>query len=314
MRWLITGGGMLAADVLGRAALTGEPVLALRRSELDLCDGRAVRDAVFGYRPEVVINCAAWTAVDAAETHEDEALEINGHAVRMLAQVCRRVGARLLHLSTDYVFDGASGRPYHEGSPTGPVNAYGRTKLAGERAALEHGHYVVRTAWLYGAGGPNFVRTMIELAGTRPAVDVVDDQRGQPTWSADLAAFLVRLARSDLPPGVYHGTSAGETTWHGLATEVFRLLGADPGRVRPVPGTAFPRPARRPASGVLACTRCEPIRHWREALHAAWPVLSSGPTVSGPTVSGSALSGPALSGSTVSGSVVGKAGRQCSVA
>ncbi|MGN9785129.1 dTDP-4-dehydrorhamnose reductase [Nonomuraea sp. ZG12] len=304
MRWLITGGGMLAADVLVKAALTGEPVLALGRPELDLCDVRAVRDAVADHRPQVVINCAAWTAVDAAETREDEALEINGHAVGTLARVCRRAGARLLHLSTDYVFDGESGRPYHEDSPTGPVNAYGRTKLAGERVALEHGHYVVRTAWLYGAGGPNFVRTMIELAGTRPTVDVVDDQRGQPTWSADLAGFLVRLARSDLPPGIYHGTSAGETTWHGLATEVFRLLGADPGRVRPVPGTAFPRPARRPASGVLACTRCAPIRHWREALHAAWP------TVSGPVTGGSAVSGP-VTGGPVTG---GKAGRQCSVA
>src|SRR5688500_11223457 len=114
MRWLITGGGMLAADVLVKVALTGEPVLALGRAELDLCDGRAVREAVFGHRPEVVINCAAWTAVDAAEIHEDEALEINGHAVRTLAQACRRVGARLLHLSTDYVFDGASDLPYHE--------------------------------------------------------------------------------------------------------------------------------------------------------------------------------------------------------
>ncbi|WP_336209675.1 dTDP-4-dehydrorhamnose reductase [Nonomuraea sp. LPB2021202275-12-8] len=273
MRWLITGGGMLAADVLDRTTATGEPVLALRRAELDLRDSRAVHDLVSAYRPEVVINCAAWTAVDDAETHEDEALAINGHAVRTLAQACESAGARLLHLSTDYVFDGTSRRPYTEDSPTGPVNAYGRTKLAGEQAALEHGHYVVRTAWLYGAGGPNFVRTMIKLAGTRPTVDVVDDQHGQPTWSADLADFLVRLARSELPPGIYHGTSAGETSWHGLAGEVFALLGADPARVRPVPGTAFPRPAPRPASSVLACTRCEPIRHWREALHAAWPVL-----------------------------------------
>ncbi|KAB8190548.1 dTDP-4-dehydrorhamnose reductase [Nonomuraea phyllanthi] len=277
MRWLITGaGGMLAADVLDRAALTGEPVLALGRGELDLRDGRAVRDFVSAYRPRVVINCAAWTAVDDAETHEAEALAINGHAVRGLAEACGLAGARLLHVSTDYVFDGAAASPYPEDAPPGPVNAYGRTKLAGERAALEHGHYVVRSAWMYGARGPNFVQTMIRLAEERPTVDVVDDQRGQPTWSADLADYLVRLAQSELPPGVYHGTSAGETTWCGFAKEIFTLLGADPARVRPVPASAFPRPARRPANSVLAHTRGEPIRHWRQALHAAWPVLTRG--------------------------------------
>ncbi|SDI67067.1 dTDP-4-dehydrorhamnose reductase [Nonomuraea jiangxiensis] len=275
MRWLITGGGgMLAADTLDRTAVTGEPVLALGHRELDLCDKRAVRDFVSAYRPRVVINCAAWTAVDDAETREPEALAINGHAVHWLAEACGRVGARLVHVSTDYVFGGDDPQPYREDSPTGPVNAYGRTKLAGERAALEHGHYVVRTAWLYGAHGTNFVRTMIRLEGERPTVDVVDDQRGQPTWTADVADFLVRLAQSDLPPGVYHGTSAGETTWCGLAKEIFTLLGTDAGRVRPVSLAAFPRPARRPVNCVLAHTRWAPIRHWREALHAAWPVLT----------------------------------------
>ncbi|SEL55653.1 dTDP-4-dehydrorhamnose reductase [Nonomuraea pusilla] len=275
MRWLITGaGGMLAEDVLDSVALTGEPVLALGRPELDLLDRRAVRDFVSAYRPGVVVNCAGWTAVDAAETHEEEATAVNGAAVAWLAEVCARVGSRLLHVSTDYVFDGGSGRPYPEDAPTGPVNAYGRSKLAGEAGALEHGQYVVRTAWLYGARGPNFARTMIGLAGERRPVDVVDDQRGQPTWTADLAAFLVGLARSGLPPGVYHGTSSGETTWWGLAREIFALAGADPGLVRPVPTSAVTRPARRPAYGVLACTRCAPIRDWREALHAAWPALT----------------------------------------
>ncbi|NUT10366.1 MAG: dTDP-4-dehydrorhamnose reductase, partial [Nonomuraea sp.] len=259
MRWLVTGGGgMLAADVLDRAALTGEPVLALGRSELDLCDRRAVRDFVSAYRPRVVINCAAWTAVDDAETHEDEALAINGHAVAWLAETCALTGARLLHVSTDYVFDGTARVPYPEDAPAAPVNAYGRTKLAGELAALEHGQHVVRSAWLYGAAGPNFVRTMIRLAAERETVDVVDDQRGQPTWTADLADYLVRLAQSDLPPGVYHGTSSGETTWYGLTREIFTLLGLDPARVRPVSSDSFPRPARRPANSVLAHTLGEP--------------------------------------------------------
>ncbi|GAA4953158.1 dTDP-4-dehydrorhamnose reductase [Nonomuraea thailandensis] len=275
MRWLITGaGGMLAADVLCRTALTGEPVLALGRADLDVRDRRAVHDFVSAYRPRAVLNCAAWTAVDDAETHEAEALAVNGDAARWLAEACDRIGARLVHVSTDYVFDGAAGPPYTEDAPTGPVNAYGRTKLAGERAVLELGHYVVRTAWLYGAHGANFATTMIRLAGERPILDVVDDQHGQPTWTADLADYLVRLAQSDLPPGVYHGTSAGETTWCGFAREIFTLLGQDPERVRPVPTSAFPRPARRPANSVLAHTRGEPIRHWRAALHAAWPVLS----------------------------------------
>lgn len=275
MRWLITGGdGMLAADVLDRTALTGDPVLALGRGELDLCDERAVRDFVRAYRPRVVLNCAAWTAVDEAEAHEEAAMQINGRAVGYLAEACTRSGARLLHVSTDYVFPGTGREPYAEDAPTGPVNAYGRTKLAGELAALEQGHYVVRTAWLYGVGGPNFVRTMIKLAAERDTLDVVDDQHGQPTWTADLADFLVRLAQSDLPPDVYHGTSSGETTWCGLAREIFALLGLDQNRVRAVPSSAYPRPAPRPANSVLAHTRCEPIRHWRDALHAAWPVLT----------------------------------------
>ncbi len=276
MRWLITGaGGMLASDVLDRTALTGDPVLALGRDELDVRDRRAVRDFVCAYRPRVVLNCAGWTAVDDAEANEADALAVNGTAVRWLAEACDLVGARLVQVSTDYVFDGAAALPYREDARTGPVNAYGRSKLAGEEAALEHGHYVVRTEWLYGACGVSFVRTMIRLAGERPSVDVVDDQRGQPTWSADLADYLVRLAQSDLPPGVYHGTSSGETTWCGFAKEIFALLGEDPGRVRPVPSSALSRAAVRPANSVLAHTRWQPIRHWREALHAAWPVLAT---------------------------------------
>jgi dTDP-4-dehydrorhamnose reductase len=273
--WLITGaGGLLATGLLDRLASTGEPVHALGRAALDVRDRRAVRDALADHRPEIVVNCAGWTAVDDAEEHEAEALAVNGTAVRWLAEACDLVGARLLQISTDYVFDGAGAGPYPEDARPAPVNAYGRTKLAGERAALRHGHYVVRTAWLYGAGGRDFVHAMIRAARERPYLDVVDDQRGQPTWNADLADYLVRLARSGLPPGVYHGTSAGATTWYGFAREIFTLLGEDPDRVRPVPSSALSRPARRPASSVLAHTRWEPIRHWRAALRAAWPAIT----------------------------------------
>ncbi|GLW99539.1 dTDP-4-dehydrorhamnose reductase [Microtetraspora sp. NBRC 16547] len=278
MRWLITGGGgMLAADLVRRL---GGDALALGRADLDIRDDVAVWRCFLAYRPDVVVNCAAWTAVDAAESREDEALAVNGHAVQPLAAYAAKLGARFVQLSTDYVFSGVSSHPFEEDAPTAPINAYGRTKLAGEWAALEHGGYVVRTAWLYGAAGPNFVRTMIRLAGEHRTVDVVDDQRGQPTWTADLAEQLVRLARSRAEPGVYHGTSSGETTWYGLAREVFTLLGADPDRVRPTSSATLRRPAARPAYSVLGHARWEkeglsPIRDWREALHAAWPRISA---------------------------------------
>ncbi|MBO4270436.1 dTDP-4-dehydrorhamnose reductase [Microbispora triticiradicis] len=276
MRWLVTGGGgMLAADLVRLA--DGE-VVAPKRADLDIRDPAAVREWVLGHRPDVVVNCAAWTGVDDAEHHEEEALAVNGHAVRELAARAAEAGARFVQISTDYVFPGDAQEPIPEGAATAPLNAYGRTKLAGERAALEHGGHVVRTAWLYGAAGPNFVRTMIRLAGERETVDVVDDQHGQPTWTADLAGQVIRLVRAAAPPGVYHGTNAGRTTWCGLAREVFRLLGADPGRVRPVSSAAFPRPARRPRFSVLshagwADAGLPAMRDWHEALHAAWPAL-----------------------------------------
>ncbi|WP_329291236.1 dTDP-4-dehydrorhamnose reductase [Streptomyces pseudovenezuelae] len=282
--WLVTGaGGMLGQDVLARLSQSGERYVALDRKALDLTDAEAVSAALEEHRPAVVVNCAAWTAVDDAETREDEALAINGDGPRNLAAACARTGAVLLHVSTDYVFAGDATTPYAEDAPTAPRSAYGRTKLAGEKAVLatERG-YVVRTAWLYGAGGPNFVRTMIKLEGVKDTLDVVDDQRGQPTWSADLAGLLVELGHGALagtaPAGVYHGTSSGETTWHGFTQEIFRLLGADPDRVRPTTSDAFVRPAPRPAYSVLGHGRfaeagIEPLRDWRTALTEAFPEI-----------------------------------------
>ncbi|WP_283139129.1 dTDP-4-dehydrorhamnose reductase [Rhizohabitans arisaemae] len=284
MKWLLTGArGMLGTDLLARAASEGE-VVGLGRAELDLLDPDAVRRAVRAHRPDVVVNCAAWTAVDLAEEREGDALAVNGTAVLPLAAACGEVGAKLVQISTDYVFDGAGSSPYPEDAPTTvPVNAYGRTKLAGERAVLEtlpDLGYVVRTAWLYGARGHNFVKTMIRLAGERDTVDVVDDQLGQPTWSADLADALVRLTLADAPAGIYHGTSSGETTWYGLAREIFTLLGLDPARVRPVSAAVYARPAPRPAYSVLghdawAKAGLAPIRDWRAALEGAWPAMAA---------------------------------------
>ncbi|MFF6810984.1 dTDP-4-dehydrorhamnose reductase [Streptomyces sp. NPDC012403] len=284
--WLVTGaGGMLARDVLARLATAGIPTVAVTRAELDITDPEAVRDVLAEHRPAAVVNCAAWTAVDDAETREDDALRINGDGPRHLAEACRELDAVLLHVSTDYVFPGDADEPYAEDAPTGPRSAYGRTKLAGEQAVLttlpDRG-FVVRTAWLYGAGGGNFVRTMIKLESVKDTLDVVDDQRGQPTWTVDLADRLVRLGQAALagtaPAGVYHGTSAGEATWFGFTREIFRLLGADPERVRPTTSAAFARPAPRPAYSVLGHSRwqqagIEPIRDWSEGLSSAMPVL-----------------------------------------
>jgi dTDP-4-dehydrorhamnose reductase len=277
-RWLVTGaGGMLGRDVVDVLAGRGAAVTALTRADLDLCDPAAVAAAVPGH--DVVVNAAAWTDVDGAEASYDAALAVNGDAVGVLAATCRDAGARLIHLSTDYVFAGDAVSPYPEDAPTDPVNAYGRSKLAGERAALHAGGYVVRTAWLYGAHGRNFVATMLRLAASRDTVDVVDDQRGQPTWSYALASRLVELgAAAHAPAGVYHGTASGETTWYGLARAVFAGAGLDPDRVRPTTSERFVRPAKRPAYSVLghdrwAAAGLEPMAHWRTMLDAALPRL-----------------------------------------
>ncbi|MFF4952920.1 dTDP-4-dehydrorhamnose reductase [Streptomyces chattanoogensis] len=287
VRWLVTGaGGLLGREVCARLArLDGAQAAGLLRRDLDITRPRAVRTALRTHRPDVVVNCAAWTAADDAETHEAAAARVNGDGPRHLAAACAESGARLLHLSTDYVFAGDVASPRAEDDRPGPRNAYGRTKLAGEQAVLAglpRTGYVVRAAWLYGAGGPNFVRTMIRLERERDHVQVVDDQRGQPTWAADLADLLVRLGlgalRGTAPAGVYHGTSRGATTWHGLARETFRLLGADPGRVRSITSRELGRPAPRPAYSVLShaawrAAGIEPIRHWRAALAEAFPAL-----------------------------------------
>ncbi|MGX1494190.1 dTDP-4-dehydrorhamnose reductase [Streptomyces tendae] len=284
MRWLVTGaGGLLGRDTAAALRAHGEPVTALGRAALDITDPAAVDRALAAHRPTLVVNCAAYTAVDDAEHDEERALRVNADGPRVLARACAAHGARLLHVSTDYVFAGDARAPYPEDHPPGPRTAYGRTKLAGERAVLAelpHAAAVVRTAWLYGVHGPSFVRTMIRLEAGRDTVDVVDDQRGQPTWSADLARTLVRLGPRvghDVT-GVLHATNAGHTTWYELAREVFAGLGADPARVRPVGGAAFPRPAPRPAYSVLAHGRLRrlglpPPRDWRAALHEALPEI-----------------------------------------
>ncbi|MFZ3472294.1 dTDP-4-dehydrorhamnose reductase [Streptomyces sp. 4.24] len=279
-RWIVTGAaGMLGQDVLAVLKDAGIEAAGLGRADLDITDPASVRAAVEGCA--VVVNCAAWTDVDGAESAEEAATAVNGTGVRVLAAACAAAGARLLHVSTDYVLPGDASQPYAEDAATGPANAYGRSKLAGELAVAEllpQDGYVVRTAWLYGEHGPNFVATMLKLAAQRDTLDVVDDQHGQPTWSYALARRLVELGQAALdgraPGGVYHGTASGRTTWFGLARETYRLSGLDPERIRPTDSTAFVRPAVRPAFSVLAHERwagagLAPLADWREQLAEA---------------------------------------------
>ncbi len=257
MRWLITGaGGMLGQDVVGELRGRGAEVTGLDHSALDICEPASVERVFTAHRPDIVVNCAAYAAVDDAEAHEETALRVNGDGPRLLARACAAHGARLVHVSTDYVFSG-KGRttPYPEDHPPAP-----------------------RTAWLYGVHGKNFVRTMMDLEASRPTVDVVDNQTGQPTWTVDVAARIADLGPLIGPDvnGVFHATSSGETTWYELAREVFRLLGADPDRVRPTDTAPTPRPAPRPEYSALAHGRWQelglpPLRDWRTALHEALP-------------------------------------------
>lgn len=292
---LVTGaGGQLSKDLLEQVG-SARDVFArgLTRRDLDITDTFAVQDMVVGWERIVrsdradhrlvVVNCAAYTAVDAAETDEEQAFAVNAAGPALLATACAKVGARLVHLSTDYVFPGDAHRPYEVSDRTGPQGAYGRTKLAGEQAVREilpGASYVVRTAWLYGATGQNFVKTMTRLEKERETVSVVDDQRGSPTWTRDLAAGLLSLAGSDAVPGTYHATNRGETTWHGFARAVFEELDADPDRVLPTTTEAFPRPAPRPAYSVLSGRAWDEaglpaFRDWRQALADAFQTAGS---------------------------------------
>lgn len=278
MRWLVTGSrGMLAQDVVRRILDRGDEVVAVDRDELDITDPAAVHDGVAGH--DVVVNCAAWTAVDDAEASEGAAFAVNAAGPALLARAARAHGARMVQISTDYVFDGAADEPYAEDAPLAPRSAYGRTKGAGEwavRAELPGRHLIVRTAWLYGAGGPCFPKTIARVAAERGGLDVVDDQVGQPTWTVDLADLVVRLVVAGAPSGIYHGTSSNQVSWHGFAQAVVQAVQLDPEIVRPTTSAVFTRPAPRPAYSVLGhealrAIGIEPIGDWLERWTAAAP-------------------------------------------
>jgi dTDP-4-dehydrorhamnose reductase len=281
LRWLVTGNrGQLGADLTAQLAGGGDTVLGVDVDELDITDAAAVDAAVKDFAPDVVVNAAAYTAVDRAEGEEGVAYRVNATGPAHLAMALQRSGGRLVHVSTDYVFAGDATRPYEVTDEPDPRSAYGRTKLAGEvavRELLPDRSWVVRTAWVYGAAGANFVKTMVRLERERETVSVVDDQRGSPTWSADLARGVIELTRSTAAAGLYHCTGTGDTTWYGFTRAIFEELGADPDRVLPITTAQFPTPASRPAYSVLSdsawrAAGLTAMPHWRESLATAFSV------------------------------------------
>jgi dTDP-4-dehydrorhamnose reductase len=263
MRILITGAaGMLGRDVADAARAAGHEAVALARPDLDVTDAAAVRAAVARARPDAVVNCAAWTDVDGAEAHEEEATAVNGQGAANVAEA----GVHTVHVSTDYVFDGTASEPYPEDAPTNPMSAYGRSKLEGEGPVLAHGGAVVRASWLFGAHGPNFVATMLRLAGERDELTVVDDQVGSPTYTGHLAAALVTVTEQRLG-GVLHVAGGGACSWYDLAVAAFEETGATV-TVHRGATADLGRPAPRPACSVLGVTRPDTPRlpPWREGL------------------------------------------------
>ncbi len=250
LRVLITGaGGQLGHDLLSEFDDARYDVLGTTHASMDLADRDSVLATICGYEPDIVIHGAAWTAVDACEGDPDKAFAVNGFGTRNVAEGARRVGAHVVYLSTDYVFDGAKIGAYHEWDETGPRSVYGASKLAGERE-VDPGSAVVRTSWVCGAHGNNFVKTMLRLAGKRDAWGVVDDQRGCPSFTADLAVAIKQLAVGRLP-GVFHLSNEGETTWYGFARAILEAAGHDASRISPITTAEYPTPAARPANSVL---------------------------------------------------------------
>lgn len=268
----VTGAaGMLGREILAAVRDRGVRAVGWGRDDFDVTDRDAVRRAITAARPRAVIHAAAWTDVDGCEADPDRALLVNGTGTIHVAAACREAGARLVVLSTDYVFSGESSDPYVESDPTAPLSAYGRSKVAAEEAALTLGAdgVVARTAWLYAHHGRNFLRTMLRLADGPGEIRVVDDQWGTPTFASDVAPRLLDLAAA-AASGIFHLTNGGRVTWHGFAERIFGTTGRRT-PVRAVTTAEFPRPAPRPRWSVLADTRLaaagiEPMPPWEDAL------------------------------------------------
>lgn len=285
MTWLITGGsGQLGIALTEELDSRGLVFTAFGSKDLDITQGSIVRDLVSQVSPTVIINCAAWTDVDAAETNEALASRVNCDGAENIALAAKGCGSKLIHVSTDYVFSGESETPWQVADEIDPQSAYGRTKADGEGRVLgtySENSSIVRTAWLYSPWSKNFAKTMTRLALNGDSdVRVVNDQIGQPTSATDLAKQLVELSLLSTPAGIYHGTNSGQVTWFEFAREIFKLSGADVNRVIPVSSSEYLRPATRPSYSVLshdswAKTAIKPMRDWRIALTEAMPAIIS---------------------------------------
>jgi dTDP-4-dehydrorhamnose reductase len=280
--WLILGGeGQLGLSLQLILSQANIPFQAVGRNNLDICDLEACIGVINELNPNVVVNCAAWTAVDLAEDHEEEAFNINCNGVRNVAIACRETNATLVHISTDYVFSGIAETPYETDSPTAPASAYGRSKLCGEEAVREElpeHSYIFRTAWLYSQFQGNFVKTMVRKAITNSPVRVVSDQLGQPTAATDLAQHIVDVVLSNAPCGIFHGTNSGQASWYELTQEIYAFLKVDTSLVTPVPTSEYPTRAVRPQYSVLSHTRTtdlglQEMNDWKTALLIALPTI-----------------------------------------
>ena len=271
MKLLVTGAaGMLGRDVMLAAGNAGHDVVGFGHSELDVADEAAAKAKIEAERPDVVINCAAWTDVDGAEQHEGEATRINGAGAGAVAAAAAAVGASVVYVGSDYVFDGSKGAPYVETDQTAPLSAYGRSKLAGEEAtrAANKRHFIVRSAWLFGTGGGNFVETMLRLAADHGEVLVVRDQVGSPTYTWHLAYGVVRLIEG-VEYGIHHMAAAGACSWYEFAREIFEQANVEC-KVMSATTEMLGRPAPRPAYSALASQREHPIElpSWQDGLAA----------------------------------------------
>ena len=271
MRLLITGAaGMLGQDLVAAAGSGGFDCVALTRAQLDITDPAAARAIVASAAPDAVVNCAAWSDVDGAESHEADAWAVNATGAGNLARAAAESGAWTIHISSDYVFDGSKREPYVESDAIGPRSAYGRSKLAGEQAvaaAAPVAHTIIRTSWLFGAGGQCFPATILRIAGERDQLSVVDDQVGCPTFAGHLAKAILDIAEAR-PPGILHVAGAGACSWFGFAKEIVTAAGLDTA-VLPCSTDEMPRPATRPAYSVLGTERPDaapPLPDWRRGL------------------------------------------------
>jgi dTDP-4-dehydrorhamnose reductase len=285
MTWLITGGqGQLGLALQTELTIQGIDYVATDSLQLDITKPLQVNQLVDSLKPEVIINAAAWTDVDGAESNESAAFQVNAVGPQNLAIAAKKIGARLVQVSTDYVFSGENHAPWDELDDHNPTSVYGSSKSEGEKLVLKelpNATYIVRTAWLYSAHMKNFAKTMTKLAlNSSGEVRVVNDQVGQPTLAADLAKQIVKLVVSAAPAGIYHGTNSGQATWFEFAQEIFRLAGVDVSRVVPVSTSEYPRLAKRPSYSVLghdywAKTEISEIRDWKVALAEAMPAIIS---------------------------------------